>query len=226
MPRAKLSLSIPDDVWIGDVSRNHPDARVRILAAIAEGEAGVGLAEVNATNLAAVVTEMSAAESVTDIDVLARREEEAVVQFETDEPLLLMPIQDAGIPLEMPFDIEDGEVTWELTAPQDRLSALGDQLDAFGIGFTVEYVRQHVESERPLTDRQRRLVVEAVEQGYYDTPRRCSLTDLADAVGIAKSTCSETLHRAEEGIIKRYVEDLPESDRERTPGENPREVVD
>jgi predicted DNA binding protein len=226
MPRAKLSLSIPDSVWIGDVSRNHPNARVRILAAIAEEDAGVGLAEVNATNLAEVVTEMSATDSVTDIDVLARREEEAVVQFETDEPLLLMPIQDAGIPLEMPFDIEDGEVTWELTAPQDRLSALGDQLDAFGIGFTVEYVRQHVESERPLTDRQRRLVVEAVERGYYDTPRRCSLTDLADAVGIAKSTCSETLHRAEEAIVKRYVEDLPRSDRERTPGENHREVVD
>ncbi|MFB6308290.1 MAG: helix-turn-helix domain-containing protein, partial [Haloarculaceae archaeon] len=29
----------------------------------------------------------------------------------------------------------------------------------------------------------------------------------ADAVGIAKSTCSETLHRAEEKIIKRFVEE-------------------
>ena len=49
----------------------------------------------------------------------------------------------------------------------------------------------------------------AVDHGYYDTPRACSLTELAEEVGIAKSTCSETLHRAEETMIKQFMEDLP-----------------
>ncbi len=49
----------------------------------------------------------------------------------------------------------------------------------------------------------------AVEEGYYDTARTCSLTELAGEVGIAKSTCSETLHRAEETVIKQFIEDLP-----------------
>ena len=110
------------------------------------------------------------------------------------------------MPLEFPFDVRDGEATWEVTSPADRLSALGSQLDAVGIDDTVEYVRQRVEDERPLTDRQRRLAVEAVERGYYDTPRECSLTELAESAGIAKSTCSETLHRAEGVVIRRFVE--------------------
>ncbi|MEF8775287.1 MAG: helix-turn-helix domain-containing protein [Haloarculaceae archaeon] len=214
MPRAKLTLVIPAGVWIGDISRNHPGARVRILAAIAEDGAGVGLAEVTAPELCPVISEISGREEVTDIDIFARRANEAVVQFETDEPMLLMPLKDAGIPLEMPFDIEAGEVTWELTAPQHRLSALGDQLAAFGIEFTVEYVRQYVVTERTVTDRQRRLLLEAVERGYYDTPRECTLTELADGLGIAKSTCSEILHRAEEAVVKQFVEDQPASDRE------------
>lgn len=37
-----------------------------------------------------------------------------------------------------------------------------------------------------------------IERGYYDTPRRCTLTELADELDLAKSTCSERLHRAEE----------------------------
>jgi predicted DNA binding protein len=44
-----------------------------------------------------------------------------------------------------------------------------------------------------------------VERGYYDTPRTCTLTELADHLGIAKSTASERLHRAEGAIIRAFV---------------------
>jgi predicted DNA binding protein len=214
MPRAKLTVEIPEGVWIGDATRSAPEARVRVLAAVTEDDTGVALAEVRAPDPRALVGAVGTADAVTDVSVLRSAGHRALVEFETDEPLLLFPLRNAGVPLETPFDVHDGTATWELTASADRLSALGDQLDAFGIEFTVEYVRQHVEERRPLTDRQRGLVVAAVEHGYYDTPRDCTLTELAEAVGIAKSTCSETLHRAEEAIVKRYVEELPDPDRE------------
>jgi hypothetical protein len=108
----------------------------------------------------------------------------------------------------MPFTLTDGQAIWEITAPRERLSELGEQLDEFGIPFTVEKVQQHVTEEPVLTESQRELVQTAVEEGYYDTPRRCSLTELAETVGIAKSTCSETLHRAEEQVLKRFVAEL------------------
>jgi len=61
-----------------------------------------------------------------------------------------------------------------------------------------------------LTDRQRELLLAAVDAGYYDTPRECSLTDLATELDMAKSTVSETLHRAEGTIIEEFVADLDE----------------
>jgi len=129
-------------------------------------------------------------------------------------PLLLLPARDSGVPLEMPFEIQDGNAVWEVTAPNDRLSELGSQLESFGISFTVEHVCQHLSEGQLLTGRQRRIVRTAIEEGYYDTPRDCSLTALAEKLDIAKSTASETLHRAEERIIKRYAEqfeDVPEA---------------
>jgi predicted DNA binding protein len=98
-------------------------------------------------------------------------------------------------------------VEWELTASHYRLSTLGEQLDEFGIKFDVEYVRdQHGGAQKLLTDRQLRLLTTAVEDGYYDTPRKISLTELADDLGIAKSTASETLHRAEEKVVKQHID--------------------
>ncbi|WP_018257751.1 helix-turn-helix domain-containing protein [Halomicrobium katesii] len=208
MPRAELTLTIPEEVWIGSLSRSFPDAEFRILAAVPGEESGVGLTEITADELVAVLGQMDEREAVTSLEILQRWEDTALVQFETSDPLLLVPVQGSGIPLEMPFRLSDGEARWEITAPQERLSALGQQLEEFGIPFHVERVSQHVETEQLLTGSQLELIRAAVENGYYDTPRDCSLTELASAVGIAKSTCSETLHRAEEKIVKEFVEEL------------------
>ncbi|WP_226010729.1 helix-turn-helix domain-containing protein [Halomicrobium salinisoli] len=208
MPRAELTLTIPEDVWIGELSRGYPEAEFRVLAAVPDEDGGVGLAEVTAEQLADVLGEMRDLAAVTGLELLGQWEETALVQFETSRPLLLLAVQGSGVPLEMPFTLADGEARWEITAPQERLSDLGEQLDEFGIPFRVDRVTQHVETEQLLTESQLELVQAAVENGYYDTPRDCSLTDLADEVGIAKSTCSETLHRAEEKIVKRFVGDL------------------
>lgn len=213
MPEAKLELTIPEEIWIGDVSRRYPETRVRVLAAIPDDLTGVGLAELTGPNVQDVVAAMGDVEDVTAVDVLQERDGEALVQFETTNPLLLFPARGSGVPLQMPFDIREGMATWEVTAPHERLSALGDQLDEFGISFRVEYVRDSAASGQLLTDRQRELVESAVELGYYDTPRGCSLTQLADEVGIAKSTCSSTLHRAEERIVKSFVGDWEDVER-------------
>ena len=85
----------------------------------------------------------------------------------------------------------------------------GKQLAEFGISFSVDRIQQHLETEQVLTESHLRLVQEAIDAGYDDTPRECSLTDLSDHVGIAKSTCSETLHRVEEQILKQFVLDHP-----------------
>ena len=134
------------------------------------------------------------------------------MQFETDQPMLLMAAQDSGIPLEMPFELSNGSAVWELTASSDRLSALGTQLRAFGISFSIDYIQQEVGTSQLLTDSRSETVETAIEHGYYNTPRTCSLTGLAEELDRAKSTVSETLHRAESKIIKQYADHSEESE--------------
>jgi predicted DNA-binding protein YlxM (UPF0122 family) len=208
MPRAELTVTVPDGVWIGELSRQYARTRIRILSAFADGDSGVGLLELAGEDVEAFVEGLAGQEEIETLTPLSRTDERALVQFETSMPLLLFPIQGSGVPLELPFDLQEGEASWEITASHERLSKLGEQLEEFDIPYKVETVRERIEDEQLLTDRQRRLLRTAVESGYYDTPRDCTLTELAEAVGIAKSTCSETLHRAEGKVIKRFVERL------------------
>lgn len=193
-------------MWVGAISTEYPDVEFRVLAALPTEDTGVGLVELTGPNLDAVVGAMRDTDAVLTLDILGESADRVLVQFETSEPLLLFSVRESGVPLEPPIDIQDGRATVEVTASQDRLSQFGTQLEQFGMSFDVEYVQPSAESaDNLLTDSQRELVVTAVEQGYYDTPRTCSLTELADHIEMAKSTVSETLHRAEEAIIKEFV---------------------
>lgn len=220
MPEAKLTLTIPERAWPGEVTRAYPAARIRILAAMAEPESGVGLAEIAAADIDAVIDDIRDHPSVDSMEVLQRTSGDSLVQFRTELPLLLFAARDSGLPLELPFEIRDGEATWTLTASQESISALGDQFSALGITYNVDYLRPNVGgTDDLLTARQQTLVAQAIEEGYYDTPRDCSLTELANSVGLAKSTASETLHRAEERIMKEFAATA-------LAGENPAALAD
>ena len=205
MPRATLSLQIPEQVWVSSLSKRYPDAAFTVLAAMPADDTGVGLVEVSAADVEPIVTAIDDHESVTSVTVLEAQPDRALVQFETTQPLLIRSLSEAGIPLELPITIEDGEVTVELAAPREKLSELGTLLENFGIQFDLLSITQSIDTQSLLTDDQYDLLEEAVERGYYDTPRTCTLTDLAEAVGLAKSTTSEKLHRAEGKVLKRFV---------------------
>ncbi|MFB6162133.1 MAG: helix-turn-helix domain-containing protein [Halococcoides sp.] len=212
MPRATLAIAVPEDTWIGELSRRHPDARFRVLAAVGDDDEGTAIAIVDADDPAPIVAAMNDLDAVSGVDLLQRGGEEVVVQFQTTDHLLLESARGSGVPLEMPVEIVDGRATIEVTGPQDRLSMLADQFEAAGVEYSVERLRQEISPSSLLTDRQRSLVREAVAAGYYDVPRDCTLTDLADRVDLAKSTVSETLHRAESAVLKEYVGRLAPDD--------------
>lgn len=216
MTLARLHLTLPDGSWVADVSREYPEATFRVLAAMPGSDAGFGLVSVVAADLDPVLDSMGDHETLGDIDVMQRSDGEATVQFDTSRPLILLAAKRSGLPIEPPFHIEDGTATVDLVGGRDRLSEFGRQLDNIGIEYDVESVTRRRHTDQVLTDTQQELIFAAIELGYYDTPRECTLTELADHVGIAKSTCSETLQRAESRLIKRFIDKIP--------GEKPVEV--
>ncbi|SFC34778.1 hypothetical protein SAMN05444422_107128 [Halobiforma haloterrestris] len=56
-----------------------------------------------------------------------------------------------------------------------------------------------------LTEKQREAVVAAVESGYYETPRRADLGDLADELGVSRSAVSQRLNTVESKLVNSLV---------------------
>lgn len=206
MPRADISLSLPESVWIGAITRQHPEFTVRVLSAMPDAEGGGHVvAELYGDDLDAGLEAVESSDAVANFSPLQRTEHNAIVQFETAAATLLRPVLEAGVPLETPFEISNGSVEWTLTGSRDRLSALVDRLNDVDAAPTVNSIERAVDTEDLLTDKQRETLETGVETGYYATPRETTLTELAEEMGVAKSTLSETLHRAEGTVISEFV---------------------
>jgi len=209
MPHAQLTVDLPEHTWIGDLSTAHPDVVFQVVTSIPGERTGIGLVRLTTADPLPLITDIQSRDDVEDLELLWKHDDEALIQIETSNPLPLLPVLRAGVPLKMPFDIQNGEATWEMTTSTSRLSSLGDHLDDLGIVFTIESVREidASQADQLLTDRQQEVLLAAVEAGYYRAPRESTLSDVAEVLDIANATCSDLLHRAEGHIIHWFVEE-------------------
>ncbi|QWC18286.1 helix-turn-helix domain-containing protein [Halorubrum sp. 2020YC2] len=221
MSRTALRLDLPAGSWLGDVSRTVPAATLRVDETIAvDGDGPVPVdgpdaagdgATVVATVLVAGTDRDRVGDALREHDrviratAVERRGEVRTLRVVARTPAYLPAARAVGLPIESTVEVVDGRATVTVVGDRDRIEAFGRRLAGDGVTVGVAATGGD-DPDRTLTEAQRELVFEAVRSGYYDTPRRCTLTELAEANGIAKSTCSETLHRAEGRVMRRFVD--------------------
>ena len=60
MPEARLKLTIPADIWLGELTRQHPETRFRVLSALPDDQTGTALVEIAGDSVPAVLDQMDA----------------------------------------------------------------------------------------------------------------------------------------------------------------------
>ena len=56
--------------------------------------------------------------------------------------------------------------------------------------------------------KQRKALIEAYQDGYYDIPRKINTTELASKIGVAPSTFQEHLRKAEKKLMSHVLDGL------------------
>lgn len=213
MTFARLRLTLPSGCWSADVSVSYPEANFTVLATIADRDRGTDLVSIVTDRLDSTLDAIRAHDSTSCVTELQRSSRKATVQFDTDGSVVQEAAIRSGLPIESPLRIRNGVATITVVGSRNRLSGFGRELERADVAYDVEFVGKRRHSDQILTNRQTELVRAAIELGFYDTPRGCTLTELADYFDIAKSTCSETIQRAEGRIIKQFVAALPAGNR-------------
>lgn len=206
MPRVRMKVRLPRDSLVS-FSIDHPEDSFRTLSTHSIPDGLRVVIDAETSDAEALVRTLDDAPEIRSCEVLRTDPDGALVQIETHEHTPRVAARSAGMLPQYPMVLRDGWQTIETITSWERLSQLNDEFEEAGIPFEILSITGSVEIADLLTDRQWEVIVEAITRGYYDNPRGCSLTELADILGVNPSAVSGVLHRAEEQIIKSFVAD-------------------
>ena len=211
MPSAQFKYKLPDGA--APFSTEYPDQEFRILATLPTETDLFVIIEAPVATTPALGHYLDEAPWLPSYDVLHADERVVVIQYILPfVPPAVRAVLFSENLLRFPLTLRDGWIRSEVTTSHERLSQLKAAFEATGLMYEIVSVTQSTEPTALLTDRQQRVITEATERGYYDSPRSCTLTELAAALGISKSVASGILHRAEGRIIKQFLGEPIESE--------------
>ncbi|PCR90493.1 helix-turn-helix domain-containing protein [Natrinema ejinorense] len=219
MPRIQLQVNgMPVDDWLADTSSEFPAAEFKLLASQPIDEHLLEIVEVTTPDGDVLVHHLENSPEVRSYEVIHSDEHLLLVQFVIPISETYVALSASGIPPRYPTLLYDGWYSKEITASHERLAEYTEELDNADIPYQITSLTQSHDSNELLTERQWEFITEAIEQGFYDIPRDCTLTDLTERFNINISAMSRLRHRAESRIIQEFVEgSTPKSGQNRTP---------
>lgn len=205
MLRARFRMNLPEDIWVAEVSMQFPDATFRLLTGVPKNDRVIELGEIRADDPEAAAAALRDHPDTVTYERLLVGDGRAIIQYEAVEQRLYEFLWGASLPPEFPVIVENGEMEFDLTTTQEQFEAFGEVLDVSGLQYDLITVVHTGGEDALLTERQQECLATAQRLGYFDVPRGCTLAELADELGVDKSTASETIRRGTSRVVGQFL---------------------
>ncbi len=197
----RIEVRLPEGHWSGDVSRERPEAVLRIEETMPLGR-GRGAAKISSSY--EIINELNSHPGIDEVRDLGGNR--YVVDIAPKGGGYIKEIRLAGVIPRSPFEVRDGWVDWTIECSSEKSRELVKLLRESDIPYRV--VSTRTKGARILTPKQRLIFDSALNEGYWETPRRITLSALAVSVGLSKSTLSVHLHKIEGIVLNMFAEDI------------------
>jgi predicted DNA binding protein len=203
--RAQFRICLPADTWVAEVTQAFPDATFKLLAGYRMDEMAVELGEIVTDEPDACVEALRDHPAIARFELLESDERRVLGKYETTDTSLYEFVETSGLPIEYPVTARNGWFEFDLTGTREELDRLRAAVEASDVSDELQSLVSTAETDALLTDRQRELIEAAMQEGYYEVPRECTLADLAEMVDVDKSTASTVLRRGEARLVTWFL---------------------
>lgn len=212
-----VDISIPADQFeLGRILDAHPPGGLDLETMVPIGDRSVPLITVHGDRKSEFEALVRQHDSVADLTLVDDHDGETLYALDwsvTDDRLFqAMAVSDAYL-----LNATGSPTSWafEIRFPTHAaLKEFRDECDAVEIDIELERLYNPSKPDAgpwfDLTERQRETLRLAVQEGYYDIPRRISTKELADKLGVSDQAVTERLRRAIVTLVDNTLLSAPE----------------
>jgi predicted DNA binding protein len=215
---AELSIQ-SDEFILGQVLSRYPGTHIEMERVIPASGRAMPYVWVTGDDLTEFETDVGGSDYVRELTALDATEEARLyrVGWAEDIESLIFGIAETNATILEARGRTDED--WYFRIRFDDHAGMGafhEYCDEHGIRFELTRVYTLTEEHRDgymfdLTDAQRRALVTAVRNGYFEVPRRTTLGEVGSQLGITEQSVSESVRRGADKVLKSVL--LEDSDR-------------
>ncbi|MFB6185099.1 MAG: helix-turn-helix domain-containing protein [Haloarculaceae archaeon] len=194
---------------LGTVFADHDDVTFQVERIVPMG-GSTHYVWITGDDRAAVVSSLRETPSVTELTVLDELPDRTLVRFELPhvESTLFDLVTERDVTISEFRGTTEGWTLQLHFADPDELGRFYDECRERGISVELRQINNGddpFEDEHEITPRQIEMLAIAYESGYFDVPRRTTLTDLAARLDISEQAASERLRRGLSSLLTTTV---------------------
>jgi hypothetical protein len=197
--KSKISITMPDKLWLGEISRKYPSFEFRITAFVPisqEPFIGNSLISITGFLTEPVLKHIQNHPSLKELHIL--KESACCIDLETRtfDPLLLEAIVKNSILVNLPVVIQEGIASFEVSGSRENINKFMEFLETRNVKCELKEIGEFSQNtDYLLTPRQQEVYDAAKKSGFFEVPRKINLSTLAESLGMAKSTLSSMMQR-------------------------------
>lgn len=201
-----FSLSIPPEKWLSKFSISYPDLQFNLLSMLPlSANQGNTLLQVKGINLDQFWEEFSKIQNKLKYNLIFKDEKTILLNFIIGDPWILQTIFDAQLFLRFPVLIQDGRISIELIGSRTKIDLLINNNENWkNVEISIQQIRKYC-PDSLLTPRQLEILTQSLSNGFFDIPRKKSLSLLAKEIGISPSALSENVRRINKKLAEHYI---------------------
>lgn len=203
--QVKLKIEIPKTKWLATFNEKFPSFSFNILSKfLLDQNTGNTLIQIKGTPIERFLKEFELKSKPPTYQILFKGKDLLILNVKTKDPWILNALIKTEMLINYPIKIKKGNIHIEAITERLKVDKFLSELERHKIFYSIVSIGYYRPSAL-LTERQEEILRYAYDKGYFEVPRKISLTKLSIELKISPSALSEMLRRINRRLTKDFL---------------------
>ena len=204
----KLRISIPIIKWLAQITKNYPNLSFKILSNyLLDRNTGILLLQVEGLCIKEFNSDLNLNKLALSQQILFSGNDFIIVNIKENDPWVLNTLIKTELLFTYPIIVKDAKLNVDIIAERNKVDHFLDELEKRGIQVEIRSIGYY-QKKVVLTKKQKKILKQAYNLGYFEIPRKLSLTNFAKKLKISPSALSETIRRINRKLAQNFLDNL------------------